>query len=468
MKKLFVYITLFAALGTLGACKKFLEKPPEGSVEETDALKSEADVLALLNGCYLKLGNDEMYNGRLQRLTELMGDHLAGGHLGGKPQENFLRRSTIFNTDNADAYTGIYNTVYRANKVLEKIDLVSDANKPKVEGEAKFIRAICHFETARLWSHNPGFTAENIHAGIPIRTSAAIAPPERATVKAVYDQIIADLKDAEAKLPAFNTSRTSADKNAARAFLAKVYFQMNRFADAYTYAALVINSANYTLATNLRTRYHALGSTETILRVTNVLGQHEPGGELRGGFSGRGNLPFLRYSEGFYNYVKGLTGDGRVAWLNNTKYTNNIYMNKYDSANFEMPIVFLTEMVLIRAESAGEIAGTNAAALPVGIADINKILERAYGNTSRNMAAGSTGDQLIKVVREQREIELMGEGDRLHQIKRIGAHPLANRRVERLDRRGSEWNCPGFIVQFPDYEKNANAAFPLNVEGGCL
>ncbi|MBC7655021.1 MAG: RagB/SusD family nutrient uptake outer membrane protein [Oligoflexus sp.] len=468
MKIIIKYLLVVLLLCNVTSCKKFLEKPPEGSVQEADALKSEADVQALLNGCYLLMGNDQMYNGKLQTTAEQLADHLFSANLGGKQQENNLRRSTIFNTDNADLFTGIYNIVYRTNKIIEKLDLVSETNRTKVEAEARFIRAVCHFEIARLWSHNPGFTIDNSHLGITLRKSGTLAPPERATVKETYDFIIAELKDAEAKLPAYVNTRVRADKNVARAFLAKVYFQMNDFTNAYNYASLVINSTNYTLEATLKTRYSTTASSESILKVTNINGQHEPGGRLKQWFSGRTGLPYFRMPEQLYNYVKGFAGDNRLAFLNNTKYSGSIYLNKYDSNNFEMPIVTLTEMYLTRAESAGEIANTIPTALATGIADINKIIERAYGNNTKNLALTITQDQLITNVRIQREIEMIGEGDRLHQIKRIGAHPLPSRRNERLDRRGSEWNCPGFILQFPDYEKNANAAFQLNIEGGCL
>lgn len=468
MNNIIKYLLIIMVFCNTTSCKKFLEKPPEGLVQEADALKTEADMQSLLNGCYLLMGNDQMYNGKLQTTSEQLADHLFSANLGGKQQENNLRRSTIFNTDNADLFTGIYNIVYRTNKIIEKIDLVSEANRTTVEAEARFIRAVCHFEIARLWSHNPGFSVDNSHLGITIRKTGSLAPPTRATVKETYDFIIAELKDAETKLPAFVSTRIRADKNTARAFLAKVYFQMNDFTNAYNYAALVINSTNYTLETTLKTRYAANASSESILKVTNINGQHEPGGRLRQWFSGRTGLPYFRMTEQLYNYVKGFAGDNRLAYLNNVKYSGNIYLNKYDSNNFEMPIVTLTEMNLIRAESAGEVAGTIPTALAIGISDINKIIERAYGNNTKNLLTTITADQLITNVRIQREIEMIGEGDRLHQVKRIGAHPLSSRRTERYDRRGSEWNCPGFILQFPDYEKNANAAFQLNVEGGCL
>lgn len=468
MKNIRTGMMAFGVAAITLSCNKFLERPPASSIDESEAIVTEADVVSLLTGCYYQLGVSEMYNGKLQSTAEYLADELNGAQLTGKPQEIFNRRTSIFNTDNAGLYTGMYNIIYRTNKVIEKLSLVSEAKKAVIEGEARMIRALCHFEVARLWSFNPGYVANNAHPGVPIRTSSVVSEPIRATVQQVYDQIISDLKFAEQNLPDFDADRSYGDKNMARAFLAKVYFQMNNFAQAYNYADLVIKSNKYPFETALKTRYSQQGTTESILRIKNKVGSYEPGGTLRSNFSGNNSAPGIKFSQVFYDFVAGNTGDKRVAWLNNTKYTNIVFLSKYDSSNFELPVITVTEMYFVRAEAAGEIAGTNPAALVTGIQDVNKIIERAYGNNSRNLAPAASADLLINTVRTQREIEMMGEGDRLHEIARIGSHPNPARRNELLDRRGSFWNCPGFILQFPDFEKNANVAFQLNVEGGCL
>ncbi|MBK6633770.1 MAG: hypothetical protein IPG38_05175 [Chitinophagaceae bacterium] len=70
---------------------------------------------------------------------------------------------------------------------------------------------------------------------------------------------------------------------------------------------------------------------------------------------------------------------------------------------------------------------------------------------------------VISTTRAERELEMVGEGNRTQEIKRIGARNGTN-----IDRRNSVWNCPGFILQFPKAEKDANASFVLNPEGGCF
>jgi hypothetical protein len=113
-------------------------------------------------------------------------------------------------------------------------------------------------------------------------------------------------------------------------------------------------------------------------------------------------------------------------------------------------------MKLIRAESAAE-TGTN---LTVGAQDINDILNRAYAGT-KTIPLASSASLIKSNARFERSIEFAGEGNRLSEIKRIGA------KGENIDKRGAVWNCPGLVLQFPQGEMASNTSFQRNVEGGC-
>src|SRR6185369_12463148 len=65
--------------------------------------------------------------------------------------------------------------------------------------------------------------------------------PSRASVAAVYQQVIADLTDAANDLPEFN-SDGRATRYAAEAFLSRVYMQMQDYENAATMANAVIES----------------------------------------------------------------------------------------------------------------------------------------------------------------------------------------------------------------------------------
>lgn len=149
-------------------------------------------------------------------------------------------------------YVGMYQGVYRANLVLENLDKAT-TSKDNIEGQAKFVRALVHFEVVKLFAQPWGFTADNSHLGITIRLTTEVGTKNRSTVKQVYDQIIADLKDAENKLPDVNNGLPT--KWAAKGLLAKVYFQMNDFQNAYNYANQVIESKKFTLDVTYAPRF---------------------------------------------------------------------------------------------------------------------------------------------------------------------------------------------------------------------
>jgi hypothetical protein len=100
--------------------------------------------------------------------------------------------------------------------------------------------------------------------------------------------------------------------------------------------------------------------------------------------------------------------------------------------------------------------------LAVGIQDINDIINRAYGvGSSLLLPANATGPTLRDAVRRERELEMVFEGDRLQQLKRIGA------KGENVTIRNAPWNCNGLIMVFPTNEVFQNPGFVQNPAGGC-
>jgi tetratricopeptide (TPR) repeat protein len=451
--KLYFLAALFLGLGS---CKKFLEKPPEGKLEESTALVDEASLQALLNGTFNTQAN-EIYNGRIWFINDLMSDQVNGLLYTEDNGEIYNRKTSIFGAFKNDAYTRLYQNIYRANKVLERIDLAS-ANRNKIEGEARFIRAIMHFEAVRMWAQPWGFTADNSHPGVVIRTTPDIELQERSTVKQVYDFIISDLQSAENLLPdAVVLGYPS--RWAAKALLAKVYFQQNNFASAFNYADQVIKSNKFSLDNSVNTRFSLATSNEIIYGFRNIQGVLEPGGELRDRY--RSDVGFnagsdFKVTDQFRNLAT-QPGDARAAWYTSANGYNAI--TKYNANQFNVAVIHLTEIKLIRAESAAE---TGAVNLAIGITDINDILRRAYGGNTMNLPTTASAADVIRVSRIQREFEMVGEGNRLNEIKRLTARTGAT-----PDRRNAPIFCPGMVLQFPQGEKAGNTNFVMNAEGGC-
>jgi starch-binding outer membrane protein, SusD/RagB family len=453
-------ILAIAALSTI-SCKKFLDRPPEGQLGEDQAFTKEADVVAFSNGVYTLLGNNEFYSGRNQLLNELLGDEYRGDRFTGDYSEIFKRQNSIFGGTRDAYYNMAYRIIADANVILKHLDLVTTA-KNQTEGEAKLFRAIGHFEVVRLFAQPWGYTTDNSHLGIPIRTEIGLESKPRATVKQVYDQIIADLSSAETLLQDVTPTGKfyTATKWAAKAYLAKVYFQQNDFVNAYKYANEVIASNKFTLDASFASRFSTGLSTEGVFIIANQTGIYTPGGDLRGNFRSDVSIPGFTFTDQFYNVAIARSSDLRKAWYSNTLQTGYNVLTKYNKNNFDLPLVHLTEIKLIRAEAGAETGGAN---LVVAITDINQILTRAYGGTSFNLPVNATAAAVIAAARSERELEMVGEGNRAQEIKRIGARSGSN-----VDRRNSVWNCNGFILQFPKREKDANTSFVMNVEGGCF
>src|SRR5689334_12136303 len=145
--KLFVVVLL--SLGIF-SCKK-IEIKPTGQVPPDQAIKDEADVLQNLNACYTPFRGDNFYGGRLQIVSELMADMVDGATFTGDYFTIFNLNTTGATGTTSNLYIEPYVIIQRANVTLENLALVSEANKNNAEGQAKFMRGLCHFELVKMF-----------------------------------------------------------------------------------------------------------------------------------------------------------------------------------------------------------------------------------------------------------------------------------------------------------------------------
>ena len=123
-----------------------------------------------------------------------------------------------------------------------------------------------------------------------------------------------------------------------------------------------------------------------------------------------------------------------------------IACTKFNHAYINVPVFYLTKLMLIRAEAA--ILKSNPQ-LNIAIGDVNKIRERAYGNTSKDLSPSSESDAVLVAVRKERRLELMAEGNRLHDLNRIGSEGESGIYI-----RGVSWDYVGLVIQFGASEVN--------------
>ena len=453
------YITISALL-VLGfaSCEKAITfyQNDDRYVLEENALDSIEDVQQLLNSIYDVEAN--FLGGQMQNLGELLADPLSDPT--GRNDDYtqiYNRRTDFFNGTIDGVYRDAYIAIYRANTLLEKVDgvpgVTEDFSK-RVKGESRFIRALNHYMVVRLFAQPYDPNTNNSQLGIIVKTNTDYEPQPRNTVDQVYKAIINDLHFARVNLPP--TNDIYATSWAAKALLAKVYFEMANTDSALYYANDVIDNGGFMLD-NLD-RFEHGSSSERIFWVVSTPSINDRRG---GGFSGnyrtdQPSPPTLQVSASLYNYLDADTADNRFKmWLTviNPGESNQYYGTpKFNYEYLDVPVIHLTEMVLIKAECQYEqglygdaMTTLNQLRLRAGVADYptNVTQSTAYNN-----------------VQFERALEMCFEGDRVFQLKRQGV-------LGRLQKiRGVDFDCPGMVLQFPNSE-GTGAGFVFNPSGGC-
>lgn len=122
-------------------------------------------------------------------------------------------------------WNGLYKVIAQANQVLDKVPGITpmnEAQKTKILGEARFLRASAYFTAVRLWGDVPLITK-------PQAASSEDFLPTRASQEDVYKLIIADLQAAEAAGLAWMDASGRANLAAVKTQLARVYLTMAGF-----------------------------------------------------------------------------------------------------------------------------------------------------------------------------------------------------------------------------------------------
>ena len=188
-------IYIFVIVALFSACEKIeLTFPPDNQILAENALQTSEDLQKFLNSCYDVLANT--YNGNCQNLATLQADDVTAPNSQLDYLEVYNRNTIFFNGTIGGYYKQPYIAIYRSNYLLENVDLISeitDEDKNRMTTEARFIRVLCHFDLVRLFAHPYGYTIDNSHNGIIIKTSTDPDPKPRNSVGEVYDFMISEL-----------------------------------------------------------------------------------------------------------------------------------------------------------------------------------------------------------------------------------------------------------------------------------
>ncbi len=452
--KLGKYIAIILGFGILGtSCEKMIETPPPNEILVKDAIKNTQDLQLLLNGSYNEVANT--FGGFYQTMAELMSDNLALPN-NNDYREIYNHNVLFFNTTSGSFYSQLYRAIFRANFVQEHMgdakDLTAEDSK-RIMGEVAFIRALCHFTAVRMYAQPWGYTADNSHDGIAVVRSVVTTPQKRESVAVAYAAIEEDLNTAIANLP--ETNNGYATKWAAKALMAQVAFQQGDYTVASKESNDVISSGVFTLSDTVNV-FTTAAVSEHIYSIISYGVNDQRSGSYTSNFAS--GVPACQMDKALYASLENKTTDKRLMMLtvvNKGAQNEFIRTNMFNQPYFDVPVLHLKQMMLIRAES-NAILGTDYA---LAIADVNSIINKSY-TTPVVLDANATPAEIIARIRNERRVELMFQGDRIHEVKRLGAIEK-----ERMFIRGHEWNCKGMLMQFPITEKTD--IFNINPTGGC-
>lgn len=485
--KLKYNLIAIALLGfSFSSCSDFLEQNPQTDLSENDFYKTADDILSAVNGAYSSLQEGDIY-GNWYVFGEIPSDNTRNQLSGSVTTQNEFDQFYI-DTQNsmiANFWKAAYKVINRTNTILGRIDGIEIntelANRYKLE--CKFIRALMYFNLVRVYGDVPLVLKE-----ISISESYDIL---REPKENVYNQIIADLKEAQDLPVSYSTAEDGrATQGAAKALLANVYMTLHKYAEAETILAEIINSGRYSLLENTPGSLNIDGyknvfspvnhnSKEGIFEIQFLKGGYGEGSNYANNFApensgtnvvavggtGGNNIPemdiYNAYEEGdlrrdfsmslgYYDNRKNNEWEESryVCKFMDVPYQNNDASNNY-------PVIRYADVILMYAEALNQ-NGKTAEACKY----LNMTRRRGFGyqTTETSPVDLQTTDkaQFALMVEQERRVELAFENHRWFDLIRTG------RAVEVMRSKGFSLNETNLICPIPQKQIDVNPKLTQN------
>lgn len=438
----------------------FLQIKPDNLILTDDAVKSTADLEKLMLGAYNQMRSGGFYDGSALRGFDVVADDGIANTATFEWVQMSTHEMNLVNAVGRNIWSNTYNAINRANQAayndLAEQILAGESEQVAncFKAEAAFIRALGHFHLVRAFGLPFSEETKSVEQmGIPIHVrgvmdrETAFEIIQRSTVEEVYNQIIADLQFAAANLPEENTWDSGrATQDAARAFLAKVYFNKKDYANAATMAKQVVDSRRYKLDADMTAKYARAEkktiTEEVIFMIPSVSITEDSWGGLRAYRTNGLSLPTNHPSESLLNAYD-RENDKRF-YTFYTEINGSWYTTRFDYEFMDAIVIGYNELLLIYAESMAGSDGGLAEALSA----LNQIEQRAYGKV---LTTTADRNEIMLAVQKERRLELALLGERLFELKRL-----------KQSVRGDSWDSHKILFQIPDIEQSGNPDVNMN------
>lgn len=456
---------------SLGGCKKAVDiGAPVDSLVGDNVYTSNGSAESVLSGLFSGMTGSYIYNGSgsISLSMGLSADELVSYGNGSITNNQFYTNNLTSLGGNSDYFwSAPYSLLYTCNTTIKGLASagasgLNPAIKQQLLGEAKFSRAFIYFYQVNLYGNIPMPVTNDYAANNTIASSP---------VAAVYQQVIADLKDAQGLLSdgkyltgtgTATTDRVRPNKQAATALLARAYLYTKDWQNAEQQASAVINTPIYVLEPNLSQAFlkatreaiwqlqpsipgannndtfslvvtdNPLQSLKTMLPLSaSLVSAFEPG-----------DARFTNWV-GQFNVAASQAFPAATYYFAN-KYRANTLAGASTAPVTEYPVVLrLAEQYLIRAEARAQQNNISGAQ-----ADLNVVRARA------GLAAttASTQSDLLTAIAHERQVELFTEfGHRWFDLRRTNKIDEVMSTVT-PQKGGGSWNTNKQLVPVPTSE----------------
>jgi hypothetical protein len=473
-------------------------------MSDTQMLSSASTLQMILEGAYYKFyleTNSSDFRGIYKGITghaiiDMMraGDVLCQERMGGEQLTayKYLGEATSAAGDADMMWVNMYNAVNSVNLIIDNVDesVGSAPVKNAIKGQALAVRAYAYFQLIQFYQQT--YTIAQGKPGVPLRLHAddAYSIP-RATVKEVYDRIVADLTEAKSLLADFKRDLSSKkhyiDAQVVSGMLARVYLVMQNWDGARAEAENVLAAHGSLMTKEQWAAFYQCSQYDEVVWAVYQTSTNNFGST--GQYNMWYNYPLGEGSgDRYYNYQNFFANDRYVALFEETE-DRYLFWKRSDDATFaenwvfakmydpgdgngnsrgDYPLLRASEMLLVKAECEANLGNTAQA-----LAALNEL------QAARNVTARTTTtnrDDLLEAIYLERRKELLGEGssgflDLLRLQKpmiRQGDHftfGLANLNSFTYNGEsvaGFESNDYRMIFQIPDREIQLNESITMN------
>ena len=364
--------------GLFTSCSDFLTEEPKQKQSNELTFATFDGVNKAAAAMYGMFQSDAWYDGEFTLMSEL--------RCGNAKNPTSVPGSGRYRTDTQWIYSDrstsplwsyAYYTIARANNVINNLDdkVGVDATQQQVnnvKAEALFIRALCYFDLVITYCQPYNYNAtEDDKMGVPLVLVTENGKPARDSKENVYQQIVADLLQAESIMAddyvrsGVTDKAATPTKPAIQALLSRVYLYMNKWQEAANYATKVINNKKYELAP--ADAYAAMFSAATAPTGGEII--FEVYGSDKNEYwdnSGWAHLPYITTTDDQGSHgdvcatkdLYDLYSEGDVRKSMYKQHGNDYFPTKYsgkpkdsDPKYTNIPILRLSEMYLNRAEA---------------------------------------------------------------------------------------------------------------------